>query len=111
MFRKFNTLLLAAIFGLAAVQASAQTVEIVTGVGFGASQPEAFQNAIRAWLIEAIQLYGSADFGSALTTEVNCFEQAASSGGATTFGVEVIGDPTAAWSCSVAGIPASAIGN
>ena len=91
-----------------ATSASAQTVELVSGVGFGNSYPEAFQNAIRAWLIEAIQLYGSADFGSALTTDVNCFEQE-SSGGATTFGVEVIGNPTAPWSCSVQGIPASAI--
>ncbi len=89
---------------------AAQTIELVTGVGFGASQPEAFQNAIRAWLTEAIKLHETAGYGSALTTDVSCFEQQAASG-PTTQGIEVIGDPTAPWSCSVQGIPASAIGN
>lgn len=111
MFRNSKGLILAACLAAASLPVAAQTVEVVTGVGFGASQPEAFQNAIRAWLIEAIDLYGSADFGSALTTDVSCFEQGASTGGVTALGVEVIGDPTGAWSCSVQGIPASAIGN
>lgn len=111
MFTKIKLPALAFTLAAAALVAgplAAQTVEVVTGIGFGNSQPEAFQNAIRAWLVEGIQLYGTADFGSALTSDVSCFQQA--DNGYTTQGIEVIGDPTASWSCSVQGIPASAIG-
>ncbi|MBF9045222.1 hypothetical protein HKCCE4037_17905 [Rhodobacterales bacterium HKCCE4037] len=110
MFTKFALPALALAAALTAGPLAAQTVEVVTGIGFGNSQTEAFTNSVRAWLIEAIELYGQGanDFGSALTTDVQCFEQQGN--GFTTLGIETIGNPSAPWSCTVRGIPAAAIG-
>lgn len=112
MFTSFKTPLLALTLALSAAPVFAQqTVELVTGIGFGTSQVEATQNSVRAWIIEGTRLYGSADFNTALRGSIDCNQtpSAGGGGGITTFGVGVSGDATGDWSCTVTGLPLSAI--
>lgn len=112
MFEKIKLSVLAVGLVLSSAPISAQTVELVTGVGFGNTQPEAMQNAIRAWVIEGQRLYQTADFNTALRTEISCNESASAgaSSGITTQGVRIEGDVSGAWSCSLSGLPLSALG-
>lgn len=113
MLSTLKTSALALTLTLSAAPVFAQaTVELVTGVGFGASQIEATQNSIRAWIIEGTRLYGSADFNTALRGSIDCNQTPAAGGGdggATTFGIGVSGDATGEWACTVTGLPLSAI--
>lgn len=112
MFKSFKTPLLAMTLALAAAPAFAQqSVELVTGIGFGNSQVEATQNSVRAWIIEGTRLYGSADWNTALRGNIQCNQtpQTGNGGGATTLGIGVEGDATGSWACTVTGLPLSAI--
>lgn len=111
MFHSIKTPLLALTLVLGTAPAFAQqSVELVTGIGFGASQVEATQNSVRAWIIEGTRLYGSADFNTALRGSIECNQTPQTGGGGvTTFGIGVSGDATGDWSCTVTGLPLSAI--
>lgn len=111
MLSSFKTSALALTLALSAAPVFAQTtVELVTGIGFGASQVEATQNSIRAWIVEGTRLYGSADFNTALRGSIDCNQTpAAGGGGITTLGTGVSGDATGEWACTVTGLPLSAI--
>ncbi|MDA7424495.1 hypothetical protein [Thalassococcus lentus] len=87
--------------------AQAETVEIITAIGFGETQTYATVEAVRAWVIEATQMYGNGDWNTAFRTEMDCFKQGSSQ--YTTNSIVIGGDVTAAWSCTVKGIPLAAI--
>lgn len=89
--------------------AQAQQVELVTGIGFGHSHADAMQNAVRAWINQSIRDYGSGDWNSAFKGPMSCSKQSGS-GGITSFGIGVEGDASGKWSCSVSGLPLSALG-
>ncbi|QXT40743.1 hypothetical protein [Gymnodinialimonas ceratoperidinii] len=113
MLTSFKIPALALTLALGAAPAFAQeTVELVTGIGFGETQVEATQNSVRAWIIEGTRLYGSADFNTALRGSIDCNQTPTTGGGeggATTLGVGVSGDATGEWACTVTGLPLSAI--
>lgn len=113
MFKSLKTPLLALTLALSAAPVMAQqSVELVTGIGFGQSQVAATQNAVRAWVREGVRLYGSADFNSALRTGIDCNYTAPGATSAPTygtFGVQIEGDASAPWACSITGLPLSAI--
>lgn len=113
MFKSLKTPLLIAALALTALPASAQqSVELVTGIGFGQSQVAATQNAVRAWVREGQRLYGTADFNSALRTGIDCNYTAPGATSTPTYGtlgVQIEGDATAPWACSITGLPLSAI--
>lgn len=112
-FFKTSTLALALALTAAPVVAQ-QSVELVTGIGFGNSQVEATQNSVRAWIIEGTRLYGTADWNTALRGNIQCNETpqtGGGDGGAQTFGIGVEGDATGSWACTVTGLPLSAISN
>ncbi|GAB5448253.1 hypothetical protein [Gymnodinialimonas sp.] len=114
MFTSFKAPILALALAATAVPAMAQqSVELVTGIGFGNSQVEATQNSVRAWIIEGTRLYGTADWNTALRGNIQCNQtpQTGGGGGATTMGIGVEGDATGSWACTVTGLPLSAISN
>jgi hypothetical protein len=113
MITTFKAPILALTLALSAAPAFAQqSVELVTGIGFGSNQVVATQNAVRAWVREGQRLYGTADFNSALRTGIDCNYTDPNAGGGsgiTPFGVQIEGDATQPWACSVTGLPLSAI--
>jgi hypothetical protein len=90
--------------------AQAQSLEIVEGIGFGATQAAARQNAVRAWIRQSRRDYPGVDanYNTAIKSQISCNEEQ-QGGGITTFGTGVEGNVDGSWSCSVRGIPAGAL--
>lgn len=103
-----KTALCALALSLTALPSSSGQVELVTAIGFGNTKVHATQNAVRGWILEASRIYGGADWNTALRGQLDCFKQDAS-GGYGTSSIVVEGDASAPWSCSVSGIPLSAV--
>lgn len=89
--------------------AQAQQVELITAIGFGQTKAHAQMTAVKQWVMEGSRMYGWADWNTALRGEMECFKIDPSGAQYSTKSIVVGGDVTQPWSCSVTGLPLSAI--